>query len=244
MRLAISDRTVPLPTSTMNTSLKSFAFIAALAGLVTSAQADSLKLSTNSSYSVGIGGAFVAQVIDGPINNASYSGAAKIGSTSFLTYCIEYNEHFNPGGAYNYALNNGAVNGGVSGQTAANYDGVSNGTAYLYSQFAQGLLGGVAGFAYNTSSTGYGYLQNAIWNLEGEISTENNLAKWVKTNIANWNADSNGSYGVQALNLTYTNGARAQDQLYYHKVPEQGLTVALLGLALAGLAGFRRLFAR
>jgi hypothetical protein len=228
----------------MNTSLKSFAFIAALAGLVTSAQADSLKLSTNSSYSVGIGGAFVAQVIDGPISNANYSGAAKIGSTSFLTYCIEYNEHFAPGGTYNYVLNNGAVNGGVSGQTAPNYDGVSNGTAYLYSQFAQGLLGGVAGFAYNTSSTGYGYLQNAIWNLEGEITTENNLAKWVKTNIANWNADSNGSYGVQALNLTYTNGARAQDQLYYHKVPEQGLTVALLGLALAGLAGFRRLFAR
>lgn len=223
----------------MKNTLKSLAALAALAVLVTSAQADQLTLSQGS-QSVGVGGAFIAGVVNGPISNSDYSGAAKIGTTGFLTYCIEYNEHFNPGGTYNYAVNNGAVNGGVSGQTSSNYDGVSNGTAYLYSQFAQGNLS-VAGFGYNTGSTGYGFLQDAIWHLEGEIATSNALATWVKTNIANWNNDSNGSYGVYALNLTYTNGGRAQDQLYYH-VPEQGLTVALVGFALLGLVGFRRKF--
>ncbi len=222
----------------MKTSLKSLVALAALAVLVTSAQADQLTLSQGS-QSVGIGGAFVAGVVNGPISNADYSGAAKIGSSSFLTYCIEYNEHFNPGGTYNYVVNNGAVNGGVSGGVGG-YDGVSNGTAYLYSQFAQGTLSN-AGFGYNTGSMGYGFLQDAIWNLEGEIATSNALSNWVKANIANWNSDSNGSYGVYALNLTYTNGSRAQDQLYY-RVPEQGITVALVGFALLGLVSFRRMF--
>lgn len=227
----------------MKYSLKALALVATLAGLVTSAQADSLVLSQSGSYSVGVGGAFIATPTSGSsISNADYSGVAKISGGGFLTFCIEYNEHFNPGGTYNYVLSNGAVNGGVSGQTSTNYDGVSNGTAFLYSQFAQGNLAGVAGFAYNTSATGYGFLQDAIWNLEGEITTSNALSDWVKANISNWNADSNGSYGVQALNLKYTTGGNAQDQLYYHAVPEQGLTVALLGLALVGVAGFRRKF--
>jgi hypothetical protein len=224
----------------MKTSFKSLAVLAALAVLVTSAQADQITLSQGS-QSVGIGGAFVAGVVNGSISNADYSGAAKIGSSSFLTYCIEYNEHFNPGGTYNYVVNTGAVNGGVSGQTSLNYDGVSNGTAYLYSQFAQGTLS-AAGFGYNTGAAGYGFLQDAIWNLEGEIATSNALSTWVKANIANWNSDSNGSYGVYALNLTYQNGTKAQDQLYYHSVPEQGLTVALVGFALLGLVSYRRKF--
>jgi hypothetical protein len=226
----------------MKLSLKSFALLATLAGSVTLAQADTLTLSQNSNYSVGIGGAFIATPTSGWIDNSLYSGAAKIAGGGFLTYCIEYSEHFAPGGTYNYMVNGGAVNGGVSGQTSLNYDGVSNGTAFLYSQFAQGNLAGIAGFAYDTSATGYGFLQNAIWHLEGEIASSNALADYAKANVANWNADSNGSYGVSALNLTYLGGARAQDQLYYHKIPDQGLTVALLGLALVGVAGFRRKF--
>ena len=227
----------------MITSIKTLALLATLAVAVTSAQADTLKLSQNGSYSVGIGGAFVATpALGSSISNADYSGAAKISSGGFLTFCIEYNEHFVPGGTYNYAVSNGARNGGVSGQTSLNYDGVSNATAWLYSEFAKGTLAGVANFAYNTSDKGYGYLQNAIWNLEGELTASNALANYAKANVANWNADSNGSYGVQALNLTYTNGDRAQDQLYFHNVPDQGVTVALLGLSLLGLAGFRRKF--
>lgn len=226
----------------MKTTLKTFTILASLAGLVLSARADLLKLSTNKNYTVGGGGAYVAQIIDGPIDNASYSGAAKVGSSSFLTFCLEYNEYFTSGYKYKYAVNTGAVDGGVSGQTKPKYDGISNGTAFLYSQFAQGLLAGVANFSYGTGATGYGYLQNAIWNLEGEIKGENNLAKWVKGNVQNWNADNNGALGVYALNLTW--GNKAQDQLYYKKVPEQGLTVAMLGLVLVGFASLRRFFSK
>ena len=231
----------------MKTSLKSLVVLATLAVATIGVQANQLTLSTSSSYSVGVGGAFIANVIDGPMTNADYSGAAKIGSTGFLTYCIEYNEEFYPSNlypsyVYNYALSYGAKNGGLSGQTTLNYDGVSNATAYLYSLFAQGNLAGVGGFSYNASSTGYGYLQQAIWFLEGEGGINNLLAQAaINHEGANWNADNNGAYGVQAINMTYANGGVSQDQLYYHNVPEQGLTVALLGFALLGLAGVRRM---
>ncbi len=226
----------------MKSSFKLLSLVGVLASLALGVRADQIRLWSDKKYSVGNGGAYVAQIVDGPIDNGSYKGAAKIGTTGFLTFCLEYNEYFTSGYKYNYTVNTGSVNGGVSGQTKPNYDGISNGTAFLYSQFAQGLLTGIAGFTYSTSSTGYGYLQNAIWNLEGEIKAENNLAKWVKSNVPNWNADSNGSSGVYALNLTW--GNRAQDQLYFKKVPEQGLTIALLGLALLGLASFRRFFSK
>src|SRR5262245_1097720 len=98
----------------MHAFTKAIASAAVLAGFFQVARADSLTLSQNSSYSVGIGGAFVAQVVNGPIDNADYSGAAKIGSNGFLTFCIEYNEYFNSGGTYNYVVNTGATNGGVS----------------------------------------------------------------------------------------------------------------------------------
>jgi len=218
------------------------ALLATLAAMAASAQADTLTLvQDTSNYSVGVGGAFIATPNSGPISNADYSGPAKLASGGFLTYCIEDNEFFYSGGTYNYALSNGAVNGGLNGQTAPNYDGVSNATAYLYSQFAQGILAGFGGFNYNL--TGYGDLQQAIWFLEGEGGTNNALvAAAVAHEGANWNSDNNGAYGVLALNLTDTNGGPAQDQLYYHNVPDQGMTVALLGLSLLGLAGFRRKF--
>ena len=48
--------------------------------------------------------------------------------------------------------------------------------------------------------------------------------------------------GVQAVNVTYPNGALSQDQLYYGGTPQQqlsvpdgGMTISLLGMALAGL---------
>jgi hypothetical protein len=234
----------------MKTSFKTFSLLAALAVVAASAQADTLKLSQDKvNYSVLNGGAFIATPNDGPISNSDYSGAAQIAGGGFLTFCIEYNEEFSPsnisGYSYNYALNYGAVNGGQGGQPAATpqYDGISNATAFLYSQFAQGTLTGLAGFDYNL--TGYGALQQAIWYLEGEApyGTNNLLAQAaIAHEGANWNSDNNGAYGVQALNLTYADGSVAQDQLYFHNVPDQGLTVALLGLSLLGLVGFRRKF--
>ncbi len=226
----------------MKNSHRLIALVTATLALASGAFADTLKLSQDTTnYSVGNGGAFIASDFTGSISTASYSSLA-LGDGGFLTYCIEYNEHFVPGGTYNYELSFGAKNGGVSGQAAGtNYDGISNATAWLYSEFAKGSLSSdVALFTY--SHANLGDLQQAIWFLEGEGGTNNYLAAAAMIHEgANWNADNNGAYGVQALNLTYLNGGNAQDQLYY-SVPDSSATIALLGLSLVGLASFRRKF--
>ncbi len=227
----------------MKTPIKILSLLASLAVMATSATADSLKLSQDlANFSNGNGGAFIASDFTGPISMSGYSSLAK-GDGGFLTFCIEYNEEFVPGWTYNYALSFGAKNGGLSGQGSTNYDGVSNATAYLYSTFAQGNLAGVGGFSY--TKTSLGDLQQAIWFLEGEGGTNNLIAQAAETHEgATWNSDNNGAYGVQAINLYYQNGGNSQDQLYYHSVPDQGTTLALLGLAFLGLAGVRRKLAR
>ena len=97
-----------------------------------------------------------------------------------LTFCLEYNEHFN----LNTDLLVGAVSvravlGGVGGQVTGfpdpsgyKHDPLSKQTAYLYQNFATGSLGGgsdTTGFIYNNSAWNND-LQRAIWYLEGEVS--------------------------------------------------------------------------
>lgn len=211
---------------------------------LTQVSADTVTIDQNTSiYSVGSGGAFKATPVSGTISNADYASVATQGGISFLTFCLEENEFFSPGSTYSYALNYGAVNGGVSGQDATNYDSVSNATAYLYSEFAKGTLGN--GFTYDLNAlTGYGALQQAIWFLEGEVFTSNSFVSYAQGMTGwSWNAASNGSYGVYALNLRDSRGGVAQDQLYYSTnahVPDGGMTLALLGLGLLGLAIAKR----
>ena len=100
-------------------------------------------------YSKGIGGEFVAS---GSLSNPEYSMYYKQyddkatyvdddQKEGFATFCLEYNEHFSPGGIYNAALNIAAVSGcGNSDPTTPGKDNISQGTAYLYSKFASGTL--------------------------------------------------------------------------------------------------------
>ena len=221
---------------------KLLALAAVLVGVVSTASADTLVLSQDlTNYSVGNGGAFIISSFTGPLSLASYNAKAK-GDGGFLTFCIEENEYFNPGYTYNYSLSFGAKNGGVSGQTSTNYDGVSNATAWLYSQFAMGSLSS-GGFSYTHANLGD--LQQAIWFLEGEGGTNNYLVAAAQAHEGvNWNKDNNGAYGVYAVNINYLNGGNSQDQLYFKRVPEGGLTVLMLGGALLGLFGLRRKFGR
>jgi hypothetical protein len=225
----------------MKTSSKIIASLALLAALAPGAFADQLILSQNGAYSVGNGGAFTATILNGPANSSSYSSLA-IDGNGFLTFCIEENEYFNPGGTYNYSLAFGSTGGGVSGQTLPGYDPISMATAWLYSEFAKGTLS-VGGFDYSHASLGN--LQDAIWFLEGEGGANNAIAQQAQLHEGPmWNNAANGAYGVEVLHLTYLDGGPSQDQLYYHSaaVPDEGLTVALLGLSLVGIAGFRRKF--
>jgi len=104
--------------------------------------------------------------------------------------------------------------------------------------------------SYYGSSTNAANLQDLIWWLEGEqgsygAGTYNSLlsAKFG----ANWQIDAKADYtgaAVKVLNLTSKNKDGSinhnQDQLVYVGVPDGGLTLALLGLGLLGLALSKR----
>ena len=213
---------------------------------VSAVMASTITLTQNS-YSYSNGGEFTATPsvdLAWLLNN--YNAKAKIGG-GFETFCVEYTEHFNPGGTYNASISDRAMNGGVV--PAGTGDPVSIGTAYLYSQFAQGIL---SGYFSGDRKTNAGQLQLAIWWLEDEYTlstaeqTSNLYLQMVNSMFANAKADANGAYGVGVLNLTTVdaNGEVVelnQDQLTYDTVPEPA-TMLLFGLGLLGLAGIRRKF--
>ena len=150
-------------------------------------------------YSYGNGGEFTA---------------VTSGLGTFQTFCIEYNEEFGPGNTYDYNKNTGAVVGGAGvdatdPHTGLPMDNISMGTAWLYSQFHAGTLTldtGTGSYFNANRQVNAGELQQAIWFLEDEAGGVNNgyvtLAETVlgKT-LAQIEADSNGAYGVIALNL-------------------------------------------
>jgi hypothetical protein len=194
------------------------------------------------------------------LSNASYSALAIGGMGGIETYCLEFSEHFSPGGTYNFTMGTAATNG--SGGAVNGADPISNATAWLYSEFALGTLAG-----YDYTSVGRqasnSALQLAFWFFEDEtplisgyssygVGSGNlfiNAAIARFGNLASAKADSNGAFGVYVLNLTSgTNDSVSnQSQLYFSTpnaptVPDSGGTIALLVPALFLLAASRRCF--
>ncbi len=134
---------------------------------------------------------------------------------------------------------------------------VSLGGAWLYSQFAHGVL---SGYDYNPDASGGIFtsraqaayaLQNAIWALNqtgGEDLNQSAFGYSYYMNLAFamfGNSDTNaanGAYGVQEMLLSY-NGAPAQPMLVI-LTPDGGSTVILLGMALTGIAVLTRRLVR
>ncbi len=255
------------------TLLGGLATVALMAVSASSAFAVSTVALSPGNYQSGIGGEFTATVSDGSLSayTTSYSslvtGIASASNTNtFQTFCIEYNEHFSYGSAYDYQISSAAIMGGTSTQ-----DPVSVGTGWLYSQFAKGTLAG-----YNYSGTqavrqlSAAALQNAIWWLEGEISTDQSSNSFITTAQAalgiastvpnpspgqggtglalnSYNGNTAATYGVYALNLGPFSGQTrsTQDQLIYKTtantdVPDGGATILMLGMAIAGVGAARR----
>ena len=200
--------------------------------------------SSYGAYQTGIGGEFTLVPVSpsGWLDVSGYSAAASgVGvAGSFQSFCIEYQEHIDGHGVYNAVQNTDAVWGGVN----LGSDPISLGTGWLYSQFALGTL---SGYNYGAGrSVSADQLQNAIWMLEGE-ATFNSLNPYVQLVLnqvqfgGSWTAaiaDGGNTYGVFALNLTDDAGGRHQDQLYYvakRTVPDGGLTIILLGIAMGGI---------
>lgn len=230
-------------TNTSKLVLGMTVLFASLAALSPTASATSLILDLGP-YHSGVGGEF--NVYSASLNPTTmgYSPLtmANVGhGMGFETFCLEYNEHFTPGGTYNYSISQAAIHGGVPGGS----DPLSLGTAWLYLNFAEGNLTGYDFTNAANRTTNAGQLQNTIWWLEGEQGDPGNgnsfrnlvLAQFGGI-AANAMADNNGFYGVAVLNLYYLDGTLAQDQLVL--VPDSGTTAVLLGVGLLGLFLFHR----
>lgn len=199
-------------------------------------------------WQTGHGGEFYVAP-NGPVNNSAYDDTTRNQggiSDSFQTFCLEYNEYLG-GSGLSYVVNDKAVGGGVN-VPAGTGDTLSRGTAWLYSQFAQGTLS-----SYNFANTGdtrasssAALLQNAIWALEDEIADptgniffEAAAAKFGDPALAKANY-ATGEYGVWVLNMTKGSGTQSfdnkQDMLFFARVPDGGSTLILLGLGLGGIS--------
>ncbi len=162
--------------------------------------------------------------------------------TGFQTFCVEADVYFYGGVTYNYTT------GSVDSQGRS----LTEGAAYLYSQFAQGQLAGYD-FGNNgavSRSQNAGLLQSALWYLQGGQSGGGSFAFGGAGNPfydlaagalgANLEtAASSDQFGVEILELWDSSGNAGQNQLVYtgdSPVPDTGTTLWLLALSLAGLA--------
>ncbi len=182
-------------------------------------------------------------------NGNPYAGAGEFKAVTsddgtFLTFCLEHSVTIALGTTYSYSIDDAVL---------SQNDRISRATAYLYSHFLKGDLSGPTGNGtYLGGSNGAhdihaGLLQQAFWMLEDEIAYDSNnyyigLVESYFGSAASAKADYNGG-GMKALNIWGALNNRGepadkQSQLVY--VPDSGMTVALLGLGLLGLAALRR----
>ncbi len=137
-------------------------------------------------------------------------------ATTFLTFCIGSQVDYYPGSTYNYQIS--TVVQPLSGVGSPGY--VTWGTAYLYSQFLAGAIGG--------NLTVDDALQAAIWELQNQPltgitfsgplnTTDVNQFKTDAQNAATTagvtdGSNANGAFGVYALNM-YSGDTYVQPQL-------------------------------
>ena len=204
---------------------------------------------TQTEYYFADGGEFTA--VTSPFNYAQfYAPSTQVavgGQTGFQTFCLESDVYFWPNATYTYTVGN------VDSQGRT----LTEGAAYLYSQFA---LGELAGYDFKNNIAGgsrtqdAGLLQSAIWYLQGGQSGGGSFAAGGAGNpYYDLAATAMGSkleaaatpdqFGVQIMELWDSSGTAYQNQLVFDDpVPDHGATMALLAIGLAGLATFSRGF--
>jgi hypothetical protein len=181
-----------------------------------------------------------------------------VGISSFQSFCLERLELIAGHTTYNASL---------APVTTSELDPLSQGTSFLYQQFAMGTL---AGYSYDDGDGDFtdaeaaarrasaGLLQSAFWWLENEIWLADPSANpFLALVAAQFGSAANGQitanpalYGVQVVQMTTLQNGAAQDVLYFNpagvalrSVPDGGTTLALTGLALLGIALLARRFA-
>jgi hypothetical protein len=218
------------------------------------------NFATSGGQAEGVGGGEFTITADDPSIVANYNALARVGANGFETFCLEYNQHISVPATYNAEISGGARPGGGGGVNGV--DLISIGTAYLYSQFALGVL---SGYHYDAAHTGAyanralsaGALQAAFWFLEQEVTltdlqVNNNfflgllgINSNADATVGAQRADASGYnlHGVAVLNLGASPTFPNQDQLVKAssaRVPDGGATLSLLGAALCGISFLRR----
>lgn len=217
-----------------------------LAALASSAFGDQIVLTPGNFTGGNGGGEFTAK--SATLSNSSYAANARSGSTvgfggSFETFCMAYTQEFSYGNTLGYTLTDHTAD-----FSSGTIQALTSGTAWLYSQFAQGNI------LLNSSAANTDF-QLAIWWLQqsngapgiASYNSGNTYESMVVGALGSGNvmtAAGANNDGVSIILTEYDDAAGSrirysQPQLYYH-VPEQGTTLALLGLAFLGLVAFRR----
>jgi len=201
---------------------------------------------TQTEYYYADGGEFTAWT--SPDSFAKYYAPSTVISVNnqigFQTFCVEANVYFWPDVTYSY------TEGNVDSQGRA----LTEGAAWLYSQFAKGVL---TGYDFNNTVQGgsrwqdAGLLQSAIWYLQGGQSGGGSFAFGGAGNpFYDLAASALGpnfetaaapdQFGVEVMELWDSSDNAYQNQLVFNDppVPDHGATLTLLALSLAGLAVF------
>jgi hypothetical protein len=154
----------------------------------------------------------------------------------FMTFCVQMTQHLD----YSNLFRVGSITN--SADDTPTSDPLDIRTQWIFSNFDAGLLG-----QYSSDE-----IQAAIWKIEGEwtnsFGQSEQLISLAQNSVTGWQNN-----GVRVLNLFYTDGRRAQDQLSLIAVapllpppegtPEPG-TLAIMGIGGLVLAGRKRLKGR
>ena len=236
--------------------------ILVLAGALTPTLIADTVVLTQGPFSFSNGGEFTATTVPEVALLSAYSPYTHT-ATTFQTFCVQDSTDFAPGNVYIYSLSSISLGSdGYPGHTTSpgnlNSYALSEGTAWLYSQFARGTLVGYD-FSNGLSqrNTDAGLLQSAIWELQGGQSFAGSYG-YVSGGLGNIYYDealaalggnlttaatAATDYGVQIMVLSQYGGGDNGPGYYQNQlvlVPDGGSTVALLGIAISGLAMYRR----
>ncbi len=175
--------------------------------------------------------------------NGSEIQATTSGNGTFLTFCLEKSVSiYQYPSTYSYT---------IDPKVQLQNDPISAGTVYLYDAFLNGTLTGPNGsntyVGANASerATDSALLQEAFWMLEGEMAVGSNYYLSIVTGM--WGAGAYADADLSTTQIRVMNIWGADDQgrptdvqSMLIRVPDAGVTVALLGLGLLSLAAFRR----
>ncbi len=220
--------------------------------LVSSAPAANMVVTRIGGYYWSNGGELNVSTPDGSLNGviAGYDSKATAVSPitqlrGLETFCLEHDERVQMNTSVNYGISSRAISGGSGGPSP---DPISLGTAWLYSQFAQGTLAGYDWDPLATRSTSAGLLQKTFWWLEDEAGYAYDAANpFMLAAVNEFGATVKDDAGANNFGTWVINAGPArlypyQDMLIWKKpgVPDGGITVILLGLGLSALGLIRR----